>query len=446
MRLAWRDLGTPRADAAHGKTVEIRGWPTTALPSARRADSFLLTPEPGCCITCLPRHPLTAIEVLADTPIDFPSGAMRLTGTLHVETDDPAAWRYQLRDTKLVGGVTRRSLMAASSLICLPVVTRAQVPGGVTVDIHSHAGKVLYVNSAGGNEPFTPVAEPMRQGGMAVICLAAVADSPTTNVSEGRLRPYRDPKPGELYAHIQRGFARVHKLAQEQGMPIIRDAAGLRAASAERPSIIVASEGADFTEGKPDRVDEAYQKWQLRHLQLTHYRPNELGDIQTEPAVHGGLTDAGVEVIRRCNRLGVVVDVAHGTYELVKRAASVTTKPLILSHTSLTQRPALWTRLITPDHAKAVAATGGVIGIWPIKEIFGTYASYAAGFARMVDVVGVDHVGLGTDQMGLLGASTLPSYAELPQLAAALRGKFTEAETAKLLGGNYRRVFDTTLA
>jgi membrane dipeptidase len=64
----------------------------------------------------------------------------------------------------------------------------------------------------------------------------------------------------------------------------------------------------------------------------------------------------------------------------------------------------------------------------------------------MVDVVGIDHVGLGTDLMGLLGASTLPSYAELPQLAAALRGKFTEAETAKLLGGNYFRVFEASLA
>ena len=446
MRLAWRDLGTPRADRAHGKTVEIRGWPTAALAGARRAATFLLTPEPGCCITCLPRHPLTAIEVTADAPIDFHSSALRLTGTLHVETGDPAQWRYQLRDARPVGGLSRRALIAASSLICLPVVARAQVPAGVTVDIHSHAGKVLYVNSSGGNEPFTPVAAPMREGGLAVVCMAAVADSPTTHVSESRIRPYRDPKPGELYVHIQRGFARVHKLAREQGMAIIRDAAGLGAATAERPAMIVSCEGADFTEGKPERVDEAYQKWQLRHLQLTHYRPNELGDIQTEPSVHGGLTDAGVEIIRCCNKLGVVVDVAHGTYELVKRAASVTTKPLVLSHTSLTQRPALWTRLITPDHAKAIAATGGVIGIWPIKEIFGTYASYAAGFARMVDVVGIDHVGLGTDQMGLLGASTLPSYAELPQLAAALRGKFTEAETAKLLGGNYRRVFEATLA
>jgi membrane dipeptidase len=161
--------------------------------------------------------------------------------------------------------------------------------------------------------------------------------------------------------------------------------------------------------------------------------------------VHGGLTPAGADVIRRCNALGVVVDVAHGTYDLVKAAAKVATKPLVLSHTSLTQRPAPWTRLVTPDHAKAVASTGGVVGIWPLIELFPTYQAYAGAFARMVDFVGIDHVGLGTDQMGLVGGSTLPSYAELPQLAAALRGKFTAEETAKLLGGNYQRVFQTCI-
>ena len=78
----------------------------------------------------------------------------------------------------------------------------------------------------------------------------------------------------------------------------------------------------------------------------------------------------------------------------------------MLSHTSLTERPVPWTRLITPDHARAVASTGGVIGIWPVKHILGTYRSYADGFAGMVDAVGIGHVGLGTDQLGLLGAST----------------------------------------
>jgi membrane dipeptidase len=440
MRLSWRDLGTPRADRAHGKTVEIVGWPATAPPT-KAADYFLLTSEPNCCAGCLPANPLAVLEVFADRALEFPGGPMRLSGTLVVLEDDPVGWRYQLRGARATGGITRRKLLAASPLVCLPVPAMAQATGP-TVDIHSHGGSVLYVYSQAGNYSFTPLAEPMRQGGMAVICLAAVSDSPTTVLTGGRLRPSREGRPGEFYAHTQRAFERLHRLVREQGLGIITDAASLRAARPERPSVIVSVEGGDFLEGMPERVDEARARWQLRHLQLTHYRPNELGDIQTEPAVHGGLTPAGADVIRRCNALGVVVDVAHGTYDLVKAAAKVATKPLVLSHTSLTQRPAPWTRLVTPDHAKAVASTGGVIGIWPLIELFPTYQAYAGAFARMVDFVGIDHVGLGTDQMGLVGGSTLPSYAELPQLAAALRGKFTAEETAKLLGGNYQRVFE----
>ena len=68
-----------------------------------------------------------------------------------------------------------------------------------------------------------------------------------------------------------------------------------------------------------------------------------------------------------------------------------------------------WRDLGTPRADKAHGRIGGVIGIWPAKHIFGTYKSYVASFARMVDVVEIDHIGLGTDQSGLLGPSTLPS-------------------------------------
>ena len=114
-------------------------------------------------------------------------------------------------------------------------------------------------------------------------------------------------------------------------------------------------------------------------------------------------------------------------------------------HAALTQQPRPWTRWITPDHAKAIAATGGVIGVWPVAQV-ANIDSYAANILRMVDAVGVDHVGIGTDQMGLTGPSCLPSYADLPLLAEALKARLTAAEIAKVLGGNYRRVFEASLA
>ena len=442
MRLSWNDLGTPRADKADGKSVEIVGFPLTPLVTGN-AGYFLMMAEPGCCQGCVPNNPSAVVEVVADAPLKLGKGPLRLVGTWCV-SPDVEGWRYQLREAEVKQGVTRRSLMAASPLFCLPVPAMAQAVEGTAVDIHSHAGNIIQMSFGRGQA--LDVVGPMRQGGLSAICLAVVGDSPIITTSGGRLRPGRDPRPGELYQFSQSSFPALHKLARDQGLPLIRTAAELRAARSSRPSVIVSAEGADFLEGRIERLDEAYQRWALRHLQLTHYRPNELGDIQTEPSVHGGLTAFGAEVIRRCNQMGIVVDVAHGPYELVTKAASVTTKPLVLSHTSLSDRQSPWTRQITSNHARAIAATGGVIGIWPIPAYFPNIVSYATdGFARMVDVVGINHVGLGTDQMGLPGGSTMPSYGDLLQLAAALRTRFNADETAKLLGGNYRRVFEASV-
>jgi membrane dipeptidase len=455
MRLAWSDLAAGRATAWHGRSVEIEGFacPFTAAPTHRY---FALAAEAPCCVGCLPAEPSLRIEVFSAVPIAA-GGRVRLTGIWHSLDDDPAGWRWQLRSARPSGTTapfTRRGALAGA-LLCLAVSPRAVAADGrtaiadqATVDIHSHAGRVVGVRAVELHDDFRPVAEPMRAGGMAVLCLATVSDSPVHRVmQDGRIHPFRDPAPGELYAYGQLNFQRVHDLVRNQGLRMITDAAGLAAARADAPSVIVAAEGADFLEGRPERVDEAYAKWQLRHLQLTHYRVNELGDIQTEAPVHGGLTDVGAAVIRRCNQLGLVVDIAHGTYDLVKRAAAVTTKPLVLSHTSFHARPGPRSRTISADHARAVADTGGVIGVWPPASIFHDLTGLASGIARMVDVVGVDHVGLGSDMLGLVGPSVFPSYTLLPDLAAALLAHgFAAGEVRKLLGENYVRVFRASLA
>ena len=434
MRLEWQDFVSGRADRLAGQTVRIAGWLARPDLAGRR----MLAAEPPCCLGCPTETAAPRLEVTPAVPL--PAGAVTLEGLLQGR---------RLAAARPVGGIGRRRLLEAAPLLCLAAASPAPDPlavlqGGAAVDLHSHAGKLLYVRS---DAPFTPLAGPMREGGLAVACLAIVSDSPTHHVTaDGRIHPYRDPAPGELYAYAQRGFARLHKLAQEQDLAIVTTAADMRAARSSRPSVVVAAEGADFLEGNPDRVDEAYSRWKLRHLQLTHYRVNELGDIQTEPPVHGGLTDFGAEVIRRCNARGIVVDVAHGTLDLVRRAAALTTRPLVLSHTSLTNRPRPFTRLITPEHAQLVAGTGGVIAIWPVASIFPDMAALAGGMARMAAVVGVDHVGLGTDMLGLVGGATFDSYAQLPGLAAALLAAgFGGEDVRKMLGGNYARVFAATM-
>ncbi len=443
MCIGWHDLAAG-VDAA---VVDIDGFAATALT----ASHFLLLPEPACCAGCVPRNPLAAVEVFAASPVPLRGQALRLSGTWRLARDDTSDWRYQLHDARLReppgwGTMTRRGLLAAGPLMCLAATATAQpgpeearrvVEAVTTVDIHSHAGGIANPTRIRSAQGFGAVAAPMRQAGMAAICLAIVPDGPTHRVApDGRIRPYRDPAPGELYEYSKLAFGRTHATAREQGLAVITDTAGLRAARSGTPSAIIAAEGADFLEGRLERIDEAHAAWALRHLQLTHYRVNELGDIQTEAPVHFGLTDFSADVIRRCNRLGLVVDVAHGTYDLVKRAASVTTKPLVLSHTSLRSDPRPYSRLITPDHARVIASTGGVIGVWPPAGLFGSLTALATGMARMVDVVGIDHVSVGSDMRGLVGASIFPDYDQLPALAEALLGVgFSAGDTGKILGG-----------
>lgn len=443
MRNPWETLGTDAAQAADGATVSISGFPV-APAGCRQATRFLLTREAPCCPGCAPTSILGHIVVETRVPVAMTAGALRLSGT----------WRagrqgYRLMDARIASppgwaGLTRRAALAGP-LVCLPGANKASaadvIRTGTPIDLHSHAGGIANVRHMRSGEAFAPVFEPMRQGGMTATCLAIVSDGPTHKVmADHRLHPFRNPDPGELYAYAQLAFARVHAMARDQGLAIVTSSADLRPGAP--PRVIIAAEGADFLEGHAERLDEAYVKWSLRHLQLTHYRVNELGDIQTEPPVHGGLTDTGAEVIRRCNRLGIVVDVAHGTFDLVKRAVSVTTKPLVLSHTSLTNRPGQFSRQITAEHARLIAGTGGVIGVWPPDTIYPTLDAMAAGMARLVDVVGVDHVGLGSDMRGLVTGSVFPEYDRLPALAdALLKAGFSATDAGKILGGNYVRVF-----
>lgn len=475
MLIDWSFIATREADALHDTIVDMEGWAMPLDAAAESADYFLLSADAPCCGGCVSRNPAASIEVLAAQPIPV-SDVTRVRGRLVRLQDDPAGWRYQLVDAALAPGqpaagsprVSRRVFLAAGAAMGLAACAPGRFanytdapsdtssrwtppPGALTIDMHTHAGRVIVSRDPqiGANRPFLPVAEPMRAGGMNVICLAIVTDTAAVHVGAGgnRFEAYRTPDPGELYQLGMTEFARAQRLIEREQLHVVTDAASLAAMGTHGPIVIIASEGADFLEGRIERVDEAYTQHRLRHLQLTHYRVNELGDIQTEPPVHGGLTDFGADVVRRCNALGIVVDVAHGTYDLVKRAAATTTKPLVLSHTALSRAPRLRSRLISTDHARAVADTGGVIGVWPNAADFPNLDAMAMGVKRMADVVGVAHVGLGTDMLGFIRPPVFTSYAQLPALASALlKAGFTVEEVGQILGANYRRVFEATMA
>ncbi|MFC7474300.1 dipeptidase [Dankookia sp. GCM10030260] len=464
MQLAWTALATGHGLPTAGEMVEIDGAAFTV--EAMPPGYALLLPEAACCAGCRP-EPATTIELLFAGAAPHGPGPHRIAGTWQpLPAGDPTGWRWQIRDARVQASAAagpwlrRRALLGAAPLLGVAATSgcaepappsaaaRALVAEAAPMDLHSHAGRVILPR--GTPRPLEPVGAPMREGGMRLIALAMVADTPTSTITaDRRIEAYRDPSPGELYAHAQAAFARLGSLVSTQCLAVVADQAGLRAALAPGagPSVVVASEGADWLEGRLERLEEACRLHRLRHLQLVHYRVNELGDIQTAAPVHEGLTDFGAAVVRDCNRRGVVVDVAHGTFWLVRRAAAVTTRPLVLSHTGLSGRPSLHSRWVTPEHARLVAGTGGVIGVWPLLGSEApTLGNYALAIARMVDAVGIDHVGIGSDMLGLLGTPAFGDYRETPALAEALLARgFSSGEAAKILGGNYARVLAAVL-
>ena len=310
----------------------------------------------------------------------------------------------------------------------------------VSVDVHSHAGPRGITSVS---PPSAEIAQGMRTGGLAIVCLADVPDGPLLGRDASNvLRAQRVPKPGELYQHHLRRLDWTDELVAKHGIRRVLTSTDVTAAhAAGAPAIILDIEGLDFLETKLERLEESYRRG-VRTMQLVHYTPNDIGDFQTGAVVHKGLTAFGADVIRACDRLGVVVDVAHGTAELVKQAARVATKPLLLSHTALRGSKAqgetsLTERQITADHARVIAETGGAIGIW---HFFASLERYVDGLKEMADIVGVDHVSIGTDTSARGGL--FPSYEAFARLVdAMLAGGFTRDDAAKIVGGNYLRVF-----
>jgi membrane dipeptidase len=210
------------------------------------------------------------------------------------------------------------------------------------------------------------------------------------------------------------------------------------------PALVLAIEGCDFLEGDLDRLDAMAARG-VRSIQLTHYLVNETGDVQTAAPVHGGLTAIGAGAVRRMNRLGVIVDVAHCSEATVKGVARVASRPFLCSHANL-QEPGHpngdHPRYISLDYARMVVESGGVIGAWISVLWQEKLPGLIRHLFRLIDAVGVDHVGIGTDLPAGIAQTELPDFARHCEIAAALRERgMTAEEVAKVCAGNWLRVF-----
>ncbi|PKP94240.1 MAG: peptidase M19 [Alphaproteobacteria bacterium HGW-Alphaproteobacteria-16] len=207
---------------------------------------------------------------------------------------------------------------------------------------------------------------------------------------------------------------------------------------------LLSIEGLQNMEGQLANIDRLHAAG-FRMAGLTHFFDNELAGSMHGMA-KGGLTPLGRQTIRRMERLGMIVDIAHASHQSVAEILAMARRPVVSSHGGV-QAVCRVNRNLTDDEIRGVAKTGGVIGIgyWD-AAICGTEpAKIAAAIAHVRDLVGIDHVGLGSDFDGAV--TTGFDTAQLVHVTQALvdRG-FTEDEIAKVMGGNVLRLLRAGIA
>lgn len=286
----------------------------------------------------------------------------------------------------------------------------------------------------------------MRRYGVDAALLSIVADLPLLGIEDGGLRVTRDFEPGEAWADFSRQLERLRSLAERGVVQPALTGDDVRAAARTGvPVAILASEGGDFIEADPARIDQVYDAG-LRSICLVHYRTNELADNQTSAPLHGGLSALGAEVVTRMNRLGLIIDVAHASIDACRDAIDVSRAPVMLSHSNLRTASVDSPRFIDREHARLLADNGGIIGAWPAGIGSKSLADFADQVLALVNVAGSEHVAIGSDLDGNY-KPVLTEYADFPLLAAALlqRG-MREDDVARVLGLNFLRLFDTVVA
>jgi microsomal dipeptidase-like Zn-dependent dipeptidase len=261
------------------------------------------------------------------------------------------------------------------------------VANTIGIDTHNHVDVPLTAAEMPG--PDIDLAGEMKRSSLSAICMTFGTDY----------------QPGDAYDRFLNGLASMDRQLQRNGMRRSLTANDLRAAHRNRhPTVIESVEGGHFLQGHIGRVEEAYG-WGLRHLGLLHDSDASvpLGDVYTNPARYGGLTLFGASVIKECNRLGIVIDLAHANLQTTEAALKVTTRPVIISHTGLDTQlgsnafmaQMMRPRLISKEQAKMVAHAEGLVGVW--THLSDTPLEYARNVRALVDVIGVDHVCIGTD-------------------------------------------------
>ena len=310
-------------------------------------------------------------------------------------------------------------------------------------DMHSHAGVGRRIDN---------MRALMAENGMLIVARAISTDRPVTHKLKGRTTVAREAQPGELAANFEERAARLRAANRDENLTEIVSVETLEQVLARRvPAVLLAAEGGDFLEGDLRRL-EAARRNGLVHLQLVHFRVSEIGDISTEAPRYNGLSAFGRDVVVACNRLGILIDIAHGTSALIEQTLELSTQPVIYSHGQASSAEPQYTMRVTGARsihlpvARKVAQKGGVVGIWASGSSYPTLDRYADALLELAGALGVAHVGVGTDMNGMTKV-VVPTYREYLELAELMAKRGVgAADLDNMLGGNYIRVLKIALA
>lgn len=182
------------------------------------------------------------------------------------------------------------------------------------------------------------------------------------------------------------------------------------------------------------------------YITLCHNGDNDICDSARGCNTHGGVSRFGEQVIKEMNRCGIMVDLSHAGEKSFYDALSISSKPIVCSHSNckaLCDVP----RNLTDDQLRALAKHGGVAHITLYHGFLrndsqeATVMDAIAHLEHAISVMGIEHVGLGTDFDGDGGIRGLADSSELINFTLhLLRRRYSERDIARIWGGNWLRV------
>lgn len=208
-------------------------------------------------------------------------------------------------------------------------------------------------------------------------------------------------------------------------------------------SIMYAIENGKALEHDIRRV-EYFAKRGIVYITLCHNGDNDLCDSARGSATWGGVSDFGADVIREMNRCGIAVDLSHAAESTFYDALQISSRPVVCSHSScrsLCDHP----RNLTDDQMRALAQKDGVcqITLYPgfLKtDSEASILDVVKHLEHAINIMGIDHVGIGTDFDGDGGVPGMADTSEnINFTIQLLRRRYSEEDIAKIWGGNWLR-------